>query len=303
MIAPASTSRYATRVSAAEQREKDAPIQVRRLNRGAVHFCHQKDSVTGLYIGQSATLEMAGELQTLSAGDLLVLPRNMAVKATQVVDVWALEFLWEALTPFSNGIGSNFPAWRHFAAALGTPTERFKRYAVPEDERPTWQRCLQTLDQELRAQKLGYCETSKAHLTLLLVSLARLIEENLASLPLTDDPLVAKVLAYVEVHFREALTLGHIAARVHLSPAYLTTRVKAQIGQSVMEYVIERRMQEAEALLTTTDKPVSAVGEAVGYPEPSTFSRQFRRRHGLSPAAWREDRLTGKPTEKLVKQG
>ena len=302
MIAPVSTLRYAARVPAAEQKGDSAPIQVRRLDRGAVHLCQQKNSVTGLYIGQSATLGIAGELQVLSAGDLLVLPQSTTVKATQVVDVWALEFLWEALAPFSNGLGSNFPAWRHFAAALDAPTEHFKRYTVPGEERPNWQRYLQTLDQELRAQKLGYCETSKAHLTLLLISLARLIEADLASLPLTDDPLVAKVLAYIEAHFREALTLRQIAAQVHRSPAHLTTRVKAQIGQSVMEYVIERRMQEAETLLTTTEKPVSAIGEAVGYPEPSTFSRQFRRRHGLSPTAWREERLSGRPTEKLVKQ-
>lgn len=96
------------------------------------------------------------------------------------------------------------------------------------------------------------------------------------------------MLAYIEVNFRETLTLERIAAQVHRSPTYLTTRVREQIGQSLMDYVIERRMQEAETLLRTTDKPVSAVGEAVGYPEPSTFSRQFRKRCGLSPAAWRE---------------
>ena len=159
---------------------------------------------------------------------------------------------------------------------------------MPADARSTWQRYLQSLDQELRAQQLGYFESARAQLTLLMVSLARVLEEDLFSRPLAKDPLVAKTLAYIEAHFHEPLTLAGFAEHVHRSPTYLTTRVREQIGRSVMDYVIERRLQEAERLLETTDEPVSAIGEAVGYPEPSTFSRLFRKRHALPPAVWRK---------------
>lgn len=150
MIAPVHAPRVATRISVPKQEGDNAPIQVRRLNRDSIHRCRQNDSVTGLYIGQAVTLEIAGEWYTFSSGNLLILPQNTTVKARQVIDVWVLEFLWEALTPFSSGVGSTFPAWRHFAATLNTATEHPKRYVVPNEERTTWQRCLQTLDQELR---------------------------------------------------------------------------------------------------------------------------------------------------------
>lgn len=288
MIAPVSPPRFAARMPVPKTEGNNAPIRVRRLDRGSIHLCQQKETGNGLYIGQTATLDVAGELQTFASGDLLILPQSIPIKASQVVDVWVLEFLWDALAPFSSGVGDVFPAWRQLAAMLDTPTGHPKRYAISKEERTTWQRCLQTLDQELQGKRLGYCESAKAQLTLLLVSLARNLEADLTSLPLTDDPTVTKVLAYIEVNFRRPLTLERIAAQVHRSPAYLTTRVREHIGQSVMDYVIERRMQEAEALLKTTDNPVSVIGEAVGYLEPSTFSRQFRKRHGLSPAAWRE---------------
>ena len=288
MITPVSSRPSAFQPPRSEGADANAPIRVRRLKNASVRPCLRKDSVTGLYVGQAALLNVKGELQSFSAGDLLILPGNAAIGVEQAVDVWVLEFRWEALAPFLSGVGQTFPAWRQLAATVGVPTEHVRRYSVPVSEHPTWQRSLQTLDQELRGQQVGYCESAKAHLTLLLVSLARLIEDDIASIPLAEDPLIAKVLAYVEAHFCERVTLATIAQDVHRSPTYLTTKVREQIGQSLMDYVIRRRMQEAEILLTTTDDPVHVIGECVGYLEPSTFSRLFSKRHGMSPAVWRE---------------
>lgn len=285
MIAPVSEA-LASRVLQTPAQD-EAPIRVGRLKRALVRSCLQPNSVTVLYIGQTATFESAGDLQHFFAGDVLILSGDATLKVERAVNVWVLEFRWEALAPFLSGAGRTSPAWRQFAAALGVPSETLKAYSVSAEDRSTWQRCLETLDQEVRAGRLGYCETAKAYLTLLLVNLARLIETEIVSLPLVIDPLSAKVLAYIEAHFREPLTLEGLAEHVHRSPGYLTTRLREQIGQPVMDYVIGRRMQEAETLLKMTDVPVQTVGERVGYPDPSTFSRQFRKRHGVSPAAWR----------------
>ena len=266
--------------------DTDTPIGVRRLNDASVRACQQKNSVTGLYVGQAATFEVAGERCTFSEGDLLILSEHAVLNVEQVVDVWVLKFRWDALALFLSGAGHT-STWHQFAATLGTPAREVEQFRVPEEVRSTWQHCLQSLNQELHVQQFGYFESARAQLTLLMVSLARILEEDITSRPLAEDPLVAKTLAYIEEHFHEPLTLKQLAEHVHRSPTYLTTRVREQIGQPVMDYVIERRMQEAERLLETTDNTVSAVGEAAGYPEPSTFSRQFRKRYGFSPAAWR----------------
>ena len=278
---------------------RGTPIGVRRLNETLVQACQQKNSVTGLYVGQAATLEVEGELRTFSEGDLLILGESAVIGIEEVIDVWVLKFRWDALAPLLSGAG-HAPTWRQFAATLGTPAKEVERFRVPEQARPTWQLCLRSLDQELRTQQLGYFESARAQLTLLMVSLARVIEADLTSRPLADDPLVAKTLAYIEAHLHEPLTLEQLARHVHRSPTYLTTRVRERIGQPVMDYVIERRMREAQRLLASTDEPVSAIGEAVGYPEPSTFSRLFRKRHALSPAAWRNAQQ-GEPTTRYVK--
>lgn len=280
--------------------DTDTPIGVRRLNDASVRACQQKNSVTGLYVGQAATFEIAGERCTFSEGDLLILSEHAVLNVEQVVDVWVLKFRWDVLALFLSGTGHT-STWHQFAATLGTPAREVEQFRVPEEVRSTWQHCLQSLDQELRVQQLGYFESARAQLTLLIVSLARVLEEDITSRPLVEDPLVAKTLAYIEGHFHEPLTLKQLAEHVHRSPTYLTTRVREQIGQSVMDYVIARRMQEAEQLLTTTDEPISAIGETVGYPEPSTFSRLFRKRQALPPAAWRKVRRQDKRDEQTTR--
>lgn len=47
------------------------------------------------------------------------------------------------------------------------------------------------------------------------------------------------------------------------------------------------RMRRAAELLGDPGLSVTAVGAAVGYPDPATFSRAFRRVHGEPPAAFR----------------
>ena len=48
------------------------------------------------------------------------------------------------------------------------------------------------------------------------------------------------------------------------------------------------RAQRAAGLLVSTDQSVAAIGAAVGWPDPSQFSRRFRAEFGVSPRAYRQ---------------
>lgn len=98
-----------------------------------------------------------------------------------------------------------------------------------------------------------------------------------------SDDLSRKVFSLIEKRYAEPLTLTEIARDVHRSPTYLTTYMRQNTGRSVGDCLITRRMDVAKNLLITTDLPVAEVGERVGYPEPSVFSRQFRKSLGVSP--------------------
>ncbi len=86
----------------------EAPIRVGRLKRAWVRRCLQPSSATVLHIGQTATFEIAGDLQHFFAGDVLILSGDATLRVEQAVNVWVLEFRWEALAPFLSGAGQPF---------------------------------------------------------------------------------------------------------------------------------------------------------------------------------------------------
>jgi transcriptional regulator GlxA family with amidase domain len=59
-----------------------------------------------------------------------------------------------------------------------------------------------------------------------------------------------------------------------------------------MDYVHTVRMEEAKQMLETTDASVERIGEQVGYEDPVSFRRLFKRKSGLTPAEYR--RLFGR---------
>jgi AraC-like DNA-binding protein len=93
-------------------------------------------------------------------------------------------------------------------------------------------------------------------------------------------------------HYRRPLTLPVVARALASSPRQVQ-RAYEQFGETTFsEDLIARRMAAAGELLTEQRTiPVSDVARLVGYRQASHFAAAFRRRHGLSPASFRETAL------------
>ncbi len=162
------------------------------------------------------------------------------------------------------------------------------RLTVPTGERPAWEDRISRLESELRERRDGYDAAATAHLTLLLVDVARLAGGGvLSDLRLNREPLLGEVFTVIERRYAGPLSLRDVASAVGMSPGHLTTRVRERTGRTVLEWITERRMLEARRLLAAGDVPVAAVAREVGFPDAGYFARVFRREHGVSPTAWR----------------
>jgi AraC family transcriptional regulator, transcriptional activator of pobA len=161
------------------------------------------------------------------------------------------------------------------------------RLHVPPARRPMWAATIAAIDTELADRHEGYRQAALAHLTLLLVDIARLATDVVGNLRRSNESLLAEVFDVVERRFAEPLSLRDVARTIGVTPGHLTTMVRRRTGRTVGDWITERRMVQARQLLTGTDLPVGEIARRVGLPDPGYFARVFRHSNGVTPRAWR----------------
>lgn len=101
------------------------------------------------------------------------------------------------------------------------------------------------------------------------------------------DAVVADAQAWAAEHYTANNPVQEMTRRSGLPPTTFARRFRAATGQSPQDYVLSMRVEEAKQILETTDNSVDAVGRAVGYEDPASFRRVFRRKSGLTPSEHR----------------
>ena len=98
---------------------------------------------------------------------------------------------------------------------------------------------------------------------------------------------IRPVLAYVDQHCRESITLGDVADVVHISASRVRHVFKDVTGVSFKEYVTQVRVTEAKRLLISTELSVADIARAVSYTNLNQFYKVFYRSCAMSPGEYR----------------
>jgi len=80
--------------------------------------------------------------------------------------------------------------------------------------------------------------------------------------------------------------------RTGLQPRTFSRRFRAATGYHPLDYVQELRIEIAKKLLSTETTHIDEISVSVGYEDPTSFRRLFKRKAGLTPAVYRK-RFTG----------
>lgn len=99
-----------------------------------------------------------------------------------------------------------------------------------------------------------------------------------------------QVLAYVDSHCLEHLTLQSVAAEFGYHPSYLSDQFNRFVGCGFRSYVNLRRAWHAADLLEHSDMSLDEVAAASGFTSMRTFRRSFENYYHLSPGAFRKKR-------------
>jgi len=83
------------------------------------------------------------------------------------------------------------------------------------------------------------------------------------------------------------LDINSISNAFSISPPYVSRVFKKLTGMTVLEYIHKLRIDSAKALLSSTRKNIREIAAEVGYSDPRTLTRTFRRTEGISPLDYR----------------
>lgn len=120
-----------------------------------------------------------------------------------------------------------------------------------------------------------------------------------------DEPhiLGRRIKEYIDLHYMEPITLQSMGEALHISPYYLSHVFKQMSGYSPVQYLLRRRIGEAQTLLITTDLPITRIAEMVGYDTQSYFNLQFTKNVGMPPKKYRQNYIvTAKGTDEKGKR-
>ncbi len=148
---------------------------------------------------------------------------------------------------------------------------------------------LRMILRETEQKAPGYELVCQSLLNILLVQVARRIGFAAdVPAPRTSSRDGAAARRYIDIHYRENLTLDTIAQAVHISKYHLAHIFSREYGVSPIQYMLQLRLQECRELLRTSDYSVAHIARMTGFSSPSYFSQRFGKAEGMTPAQYRQ---------------
>lgn len=155
----------------------------------------------------------------------------------------------------------------------------------------------QQTDAELEQYERQYVSSAAVQSHLHLQSLAAWFIEAVTELAAvlqsngqlsSRNPFVRKAMSFMRQQYHLQISTSDIADHVKLSRSYLSDLYSKETGESLIETLTNIRIQEAKRLLRHSEQKVYEIAEAVGFIDPKTFAKTFKKIVGCSPKEYEE---------------
>lgn len=98
---------------------------------------------------------------------------------------------------------------------------------------------------------------------------------------------IVPLFEFLEAHYHQAITVEDGAELLGISKPHFMRLFKQVTGQSFICYVNHFRIAKAQALLTSSDKPLAQLSQEVGFCDQSYFGSVFRKTVNMTPLTYR----------------
>jgi AraC family transcriptional regulator len=97
-----------------------------------------------------------------------------------------------------------------------------------------------------------------------------------------------RVTVYIDQNIDQPLSLDCLARAAGLSRMHFASLFRKATGLRPHDYVVRRRVERAQQLLSGSPDPIVEIALAVGFQSQSHFTTVFKRVFGITPHLWRQ---------------
>lgn len=98
---------------------------------------------------------------------------------------------------------------------------------------------------------------------------------------------INNILHHISNHLDERFDLEGLAQLGNYSTFHFHRIMRAYLGEPLMAYIIRLRLETSVTLLRYSNDNIGVIALKVGYENPSSFNKAFKKRFGISPAEYR----------------
>jgi AraC-like DNA-binding protein len=155
---------------------------------------------------------------------------------------------------------------------------------VPRESKPVLQHITDNIFNEFKSDNVFRFEAISAQLNLFLIECNRI--SNLTRVATQPDfhnhTLIKEFKKLVEQNFRSQHKVSYYSEQLHITAKHLNEVIKASIGRTAKEYILDRILLEAKRTAHFTDLSSKQIAFQLGFNDPAHFSKLFKKCQGIS---------------------
>ena len=192
----------------------------------------------------------------------------------------------------------NDDPWTYIWVAFnGIKSEQYLKYANLSHENLIFESNHKELLKDyvldmLKINRMRNCDELRLHglLYLFLSTISDSVDYNVSeNKDLSYTLYIEKSIEFINNNFANNIKVTDIANYVGLNRSYLSSLFKKSLNVSPQEFLLSVRMNKAYELLKKLELSIGDVSRSVGYIDPLTFSKTFKKYSGYSPKQYREN--------------
>lgn len=98
---------------------------------------------------------------------------------------------------------------------------------------------------------------------------------------------IINAIDYIFDHLNERIKAIDIATYTNLSMSYLSKLFKSETGETISEFILNRKLDTAQNMLINSNYSISEISAVMTFPSQSYFTEVFKKKFGVTPFTYR----------------